>query len=77
MFQVLLDDTPCGRSSIDSIEGSELTSNSDLDDNDDDGATSTILDDHFSGGGADSFDTDEDDDENGDCSSEYLHICSY
>jgi hypothetical protein len=67
-FQVLLDDTASGRSSIDSIEGSELTNNSDIDDDDD--ASNTILDDHFSGGAADSFDTDEDDDENNNCSSD-------
>ncbi|CAF2091166.1 unnamed protein product [Rotaria magnacalcarata] len=60
-----LDDAASGRSSIDSIEGSELN-NSDLDDDDD--ATNTILDDHFSGTAADSFDTDEDDDENNDFS---------
>jgi len=73
-FQVLIEDTNSGRSSIDSIEGSELINNSDLDDDDDDDlddadATNTIVGDHFSGGGADSFDTDEDDDENGDFSS--------
>jgi hypothetical protein len=62
-FQVLLDDTASGRSSIDSIEGSELTI-------DDDDATDTIIDDHFSGAGADSFDTDEDDDDNNDGSSD-------
>jgi hypothetical protein len=73
-FQTLLDDTASGRSSIDSIEGSDLTNNSDLDDTEDDlddaDATNTLLGDRFSGGGADSFDTDEDDDENGDCSSD-------
>ncbi|CAF1249629.1 unnamed protein product [Rotaria sordida] len=63
-YHALLDDAASGRSSIDSIEGSELTNNSDLDDDDD--ATNTILDDHFSGTAADSFDTDEDDDENND-----------
>jgi hypothetical protein len=71
-LQVLLDDTTSGRSSIDSIEGSDLTNNSDLDDDDDlddADATNTLLGDRFSGGGADSFDTDEDDDENGDRSS--------
>ncbi|CAF1446646.1 unnamed protein product [Rotaria sp. Silwood1] len=65
-LKALLDDTASGRSSIDSIEGSELTNNSDLDDDDD--ATNTILDGHFSGTAADSFDTDEDDDENNDFS---------
>jgi hypothetical protein len=69
-FQVLLDDAASGRSSIDSIEGSELTNNSDIDNDDDDlddaDATNTVFGDRFSGAGADSFDTDEDDDENGD-----------
>lgn len=57
-----------GRSSVDSIEGSDLTNNSDLDDDDTDVERITIGD-HFSGAaGGDSFDTDEDDDENGDYS---------
>ena len=58
-----------GRSSIDSIEGSELTNNSDTLDEDDE--SNTISNGRFSGGGApDSFDTDEDDDENNDRSSD-------
>lgn len=57
-----------GRSSVDSIEGSDVTNNSDFDDDDTD-VTRITVGDHFSGtGGGDSFDTDEDDDENGDYS---------
>ena len=56
-----------GRSSVDSIEGSDLTNNSDFDDDDTD-VTRITVGDHFSGAGGDSFDTDEDDDENGDYS---------
>lgn len=68
-LNVLLDETTSGRSSIDSIEGSEITNNSDLDDDDDDldDATNTYQGDRFSSGAnGDSFDTDEDEDENAD-----------
>ncbi|CAF1158793.1 unnamed protein product [Adineta ricciae] len=66
-----LDEATSGRSSIDSIEGSELTANSDFEDDlDDANATNTYPGDRFSNGAHDSFDTDDDDDENGDCSSD-------
>ncbi|CAF1419453.1 unnamed protein product [Adineta steineri] len=73
-INVLGDDITSGRSSIDSIEGSELTNNSELEDDDDlddADATNTCLGDRFSNGAIDPFDTDEDDDDddNGDCSS--------
>ncbi|CAF1199410.1 unnamed protein product [Adineta steineri] len=64
----LINETGSGRSSINSIEGSELTNNSDSDDNN---ATNTMLDDHSSDAGVDSFDTDDDDDdENNDYSAD-------
>ncbi|UJR33150.1 hypothetical protein I4U23_020607 [Adineta vaga] len=69
--KTLHDDAASGRSSIDSIEGSELTNNSDLEDDLDDAhAANTYPDDRFSDDAHDSFDTDDDDDENGDCSSD-------
>ncbi|CAF2835698.1 unnamed protein product [Rotaria sp. Silwood2] len=67
-LNVLLDEIASGRASIDTIDGSDLSDNSDLDnDNEFDDAytTSTILGDRFSTSGADSFDTDDIDDENG------------
>lgn len=69
--QTLLNDDTSGRSSIDSIEGSEITNNSDLDDNDDDERTNTPLNDQFTDASADSFDTDEDDDDNEDEDDEF------
>ncbi|CAF0744278.1 unnamed protein product [Rotaria sp. Silwood1] len=67
-LNVRLDETASGHSSIDTIDGSELSDDSDLDNHnefDDAYTTSTILGDHFSTSGADSFDTDDIDDENG------------
>ena len=58
-FQVLLTENPSGRSSVDSIEGSELTNNSELDDE----ATNTALNERLTDPTVDSFDTDEDDDD--------------
>ena len=56
---MLLNENASGRSSIDSIEGSELTNNSDLDEE----ATNTALNEQLTDPTVDSFDTDEDDDD--------------
>ncbi|CAF1444638.1 unnamed protein product [Adineta ricciae] len=60
-LNVLVHDNTSGRSSINSIEGSELSNNSDLDNIDD--VTKTISDEHSRRTGVDSFDSDDDDDE--------------
>ena len=62
-FQTLLNDDTSGRSSIDSIEGSEITNNSDLDEDEE---RTTVYDEQFTNASADSFDTDEDDDDDDD-----------
>ncbi|UJR14042.1 hypothetical protein I4U23_001039 [Adineta vaga] len=62
-LNVLVNDKTSGRSSINSIEGSELSNNSDLDDSD---STNTMLDDQNGGTGANTFDTDDDDDDDED-----------
>ncbi|CAF1445776.1 unnamed protein product [Adineta ricciae] len=60
-LNVPIHDNTSGRSSVNSIEGSELSNNSDLDNSD---VTKTISDEHSRKTGVDSFDSDDDEDEN-------------